>query len=114
MEFWKEVRQRVLAKKLSQRAACKEYGLGWHTLKKILAHDERPWLHWHPFSLYRGFQLPYRYSARNFATACDSLQLPAEHLKCRYSPRELGESWQIVSRRLNPARYRRIKTSQLE
>jgi transposase len=32
----------VLTKELSQRAACKEYGLGWHTLKKILAHDEPP------------------------------------------------------------------------
>lgn len=42
MELWKEVRHRVLAKKLSQRAACKEYALGWHTLKKILAHDEPP------------------------------------------------------------------------
>jgi transposase len=42
MEFWKEVRHRVLAKKLSQRQACKEYGLGWHTLKKMLAHDEPP------------------------------------------------------------------------
>lgn len=42
MELWKEVRHRVLAKKLSQRAACKEYGLGWHTLQKILAHDEPP------------------------------------------------------------------------
>jgi transposase len=42
MEFWKEVRRRVLTKELSQRQACKEYGLGWHTLKKILAHDEPP------------------------------------------------------------------------
>jgi transposase len=42
MEFWSEVRRRVLTKELSQRAACKAYGLGWHTLKKILAHDEPP------------------------------------------------------------------------
>jgi transposase len=42
MEFWKEVRQQVLTKALSQRAACKKYGLGWHTLKKILCHDEPP------------------------------------------------------------------------
>jgi transposase len=42
MELWTEVRRRVLTKELSQRAACKEYGLGWHTLKKILAHDEPP------------------------------------------------------------------------
>lgn len=42
MEFWKEVRRRVLTKEISQRAACETYGLGWHTLKKILAHDEPP------------------------------------------------------------------------
>jgi transposase len=42
MELWKEVRRRVLTRELSQRQACKEYGLGWHTLKKILAHDEPP------------------------------------------------------------------------
>jgi transposase len=42
MELWTEVRRRVLTKELSQRAACKEYALGWHTLKKILAHDEPP------------------------------------------------------------------------
>jgi len=42
MEFWKEVRRRVLTKEISQRTACTTYGLGWHTLKKILAHDEPP------------------------------------------------------------------------
>lgn len=42
MEFWKEVRRQVLTGQLSQRAAMKQYGLGWHTLKKILAHDEPP------------------------------------------------------------------------
>jgi transposase len=42
MELWIEVRRRVLTKELSKRAACKEYGLGWHTLKKILAHDQPP------------------------------------------------------------------------
>jgi transposase len=42
MEFWKEVRRQVLTNELSRRAACKKYGLGWHTLKKILAHDEPP------------------------------------------------------------------------
>jgi transposase len=40
MEFWKEIRRQVLTKELSQRAAQKKYGLGWHTLKKILAHAE--------------------------------------------------------------------------
>lgn len=42
MEFWKEVRRQVLTNELSQRAACKKYSLGWHTLKKILTHDEPP------------------------------------------------------------------------
>jgi transposase len=42
MEFWKEVRRQVLTNELSQRAACKKYSLGWHTLKKILAHAEPP------------------------------------------------------------------------
>lgn len=42
MEFWKEVRRQVLTGELSQRAAMKQYGLGWHTLKKILTHDEPP------------------------------------------------------------------------
>jgi len=42
MEFWKNVRREVLTGELSQRAACRKYGLGWHTLKKILAHDAPP------------------------------------------------------------------------
>jgi len=42
MEFWKEVRRRVLTKELSKRRACDEYGMGWQTLKKILTHDEPP------------------------------------------------------------------------
>jgi hypothetical protein len=42
MEFWKEVRRLVLTNELSKRAACAKYGLGWHTLKKILAHAEPP------------------------------------------------------------------------
>lgn len=42
MEFWKEVRRQVLTNELSRRAACEKYHLGWHTLKKILAHVEPP------------------------------------------------------------------------
>jgi transposase len=42
MEFWEEVRRQVLTSELSQRAACEKYALGWHTLKKILAHEEPP------------------------------------------------------------------------
>jgi hypothetical protein len=40
--FWKAIRQDVLVHGLSQRAACVKYKLGWHTLKKILAHAEPP------------------------------------------------------------------------
>lgn len=42
MELWTEIRRRVLTKELSKRAACKEYELGWWTLKKILEHAEPP------------------------------------------------------------------------
>ena len=42
MEFWKEVRRRVLTEEISGRGACKEYGLSWQTLKKILTHAEPP------------------------------------------------------------------------
>ncbi len=41
-ENWKAIRQDVLVHGLSQRAACAKYQLGWHTLKKILAHAEPP------------------------------------------------------------------------
>ncbi len=42
MQFWTEVRRRVLTGELSKRAACHEYQLSWPTLKKILTHDEPP------------------------------------------------------------------------
>jgi len=42
MEFWTAVRRRVLTGQLSKRAACREYELSWHTLAKILAHEEPP------------------------------------------------------------------------
>jgi transposase len=42
MELWTEVRRRVLTGELSQRAACREYSLGWWTLKKILTHEQPP------------------------------------------------------------------------
>jgi transposase len=42
MELWTEVRRQVLTNQLSKRATCQKYGLGWHTLIKILAHDEPP------------------------------------------------------------------------
>ena len=42
MEMWTEVRRRVLTGELSKRAACREYGLAWRTLEKILGHHEPP------------------------------------------------------------------------
>jgi len=42
MEIWSEIRREVLTGALSKRAAIAEYGVGWHTLKKMLAHDEPP------------------------------------------------------------------------
>jgi len=42
MEFWSEVRRRVLTGQISKRAACEEYGIHWQTLKKILEHPEPP------------------------------------------------------------------------
>jgi len=42
MEQWTEVRRRVLTGQLSKRAACREYKLSWHTLEKMLTHDEPP------------------------------------------------------------------------
>jgi transposase len=42
MEIWSEIRREVLTGALSKRAAIAKHGIGWHTLKKILAHDEPP------------------------------------------------------------------------
>jgi transposase len=42
MEQWSEIRRRVLVEGLSKRAACREYGLHWRTLQKMLEHSEPP------------------------------------------------------------------------
>ncbi len=42
MEVWVEIRRRVLTGELGKRAACREYGIHWDTLKKILEHAEPP------------------------------------------------------------------------
>lgn len=42
MELWSEVRRRVLTGELSKRAACREYGIHWQTLTKMLQHAEPP------------------------------------------------------------------------
>jgi transposase len=42
MEQWAEIRRRVLTGEITKREACREYGLHWQTLKKILASPEPP------------------------------------------------------------------------
>jgi transposase len=42
MEQWNEIRHRVLVKGQSKRSVCKEFGLHWETLQKILEHSEPP------------------------------------------------------------------------
>jgi transposase len=42
MENWAEIRRRVLADGLSKRAACREFGIHWDTLEKVLGHAEPP------------------------------------------------------------------------
>ena len=42
MEIWSAIRREVLTGALSKRAAIAMYGIDWHTLKKMLAHDEPP------------------------------------------------------------------------
>lgn len=42
MEFWSEIRRRVLTGEMSKREACQEYEIHWKTLVKILTHEEPP------------------------------------------------------------------------
>lgn len=42
MEKWISIRRRVLGKEISKRQACREYGIGWRTLEKVLIHEEPP------------------------------------------------------------------------
>jgi hypothetical protein len=42
MEFWSEVRRRVLTGELTKRAALREYDIHWDTLTKILENEEPP------------------------------------------------------------------------
>jgi transposase len=42
MENWAEIRRRVLVDGLSKRAACREFGIHWDTLQKVLGHAEPP------------------------------------------------------------------------
>ena len=40
METWTEIRRRVLTGEISKRQACREYGIHWQTLQKILRQTE--------------------------------------------------------------------------
>lgn len=40
METWTEIRRRVLTGEMSKRQACREYGIHWQTLQKILRQTE--------------------------------------------------------------------------
>ena len=42
MEDWTDIRERVIAGKVSKRAILRETGMHWLTLKKILTHSEPP------------------------------------------------------------------------
>jgi len=42
MEFWSEVRRRVLTGELTKRAALREYDIHWDTVTKILENEESP------------------------------------------------------------------------
>lgn len=42
VDQWIEIRRRVLNQEISQRQACREYGLHWQTLKKILSQPVPP------------------------------------------------------------------------
>ena len=42
MELWSEIRRRVLVEGVSRRQICREYGVGWRTLEKMLVFPEPP------------------------------------------------------------------------
>ncbi len=42
MDQWTEIRRRVLTGELTRRAACREYGVHWRTLEKMLSLVEPP------------------------------------------------------------------------
>jgi transposase len=42
MNQWTEIRRKVVVDGASKRSVCREYGLGWWTLDKILTHPEPP------------------------------------------------------------------------
>jgi len=45
MEWWTRIRVRQAQEGVSKRQLCREEGIGWGTLEKVLAHPEPPG-HW--------------------------------------------------------------------
>lgn len=45
MEWWSEIRRRVLTGEMSKREACREYEIHWKILVKFLTHEEPPGTH---------------------------------------------------------------------
>jgi hypothetical protein len=83
MEQWSEIRRRVLVEGLSKRAACREYALHWHTLRKILEHSEPPG--------YRAAQPRARPKIGLFLTVIEEIlrQDQAVHRKQRHTKRRI-------------------------
>ena len=42
MQMWRDIRHRVFVDGASKRQICREYGIHYQTLQKILTHDESP------------------------------------------------------------------------
>ena len=42
MDKWAEIRRLVLVESVSKRSVCRQFGIHWDTLKKILEHSEPP------------------------------------------------------------------------
>ena len=83
MEQWSEIRRRVLVEGLSKRAACREYALRGHTLRKILEHSEPPG--------YRAAQPRARPKIGLFLTVIEEIlrQDQAVHRKQRHTKRRI-------------------------
>ena len=44
MEQWSEIRRKVLVEGVSKRQICREYGVGWGTLEKMLELPGAAWV----------------------------------------------------------------------
>jgi hypothetical protein len=42
MEMWRDIRRRILVEGEAKRKICREYGIHFRTLQKILEHSEPP------------------------------------------------------------------------